>query len=290
MAKLRTPALILCFVLAAPACKTPPAAPSQEEPRLLLAFDRIEGENAGKLSLLYRLRLENSGPETVTPVLSGWALSVNGLDLVPPQAALGSADLPGIAPGESRDIPLRLDLDLEEADIPAYAAGEGRDDYAAALKLTLHFEGPRGRTTDRDISAAALFPRVRKPEFTITEIAILQAELINTRLRVKLRIDNPNPFPVELSSFGYELYGAGRFWAEGRETELLRIPAGGSAETRLFLLMNFINMKRDLLDEVIAMRRVLYRFTGEALIGTGVSWLPEFRMRFDCQGRSEVLK
>jgi LEA14-like dessication related protein len=97
-------------------------------------------------------------------------------------------------------------------------------------------------------------------------------------------------FPVELSSFGYELYGDGRFWADGKEKDILYIPAKGTEETNLFLLMNFINMKRNLLDEIIAMRLVRYRFTGEAMVGTGVSWLPEFRMRFDRSGRSEVFK
>ncbi|MDR2158742.1 MAG: LEA type 2 family protein, partial [Treponema sp.] len=114
--------------------------------------------------------------------------------------------------------------------------------------------------------------------------------LVNTRFRVTVRIDNPNGFPVNLSSFEYELYGAGRFWADGKETDALHIPARDSAEVKLFLLMNFINMKRELLDEVIAMRQVRYRFSGEALVETGVSWLPEFRMRFDRQGHSNVFK
>jgi LEA14-like dessication related protein len=118
----------------------------------------------------------------------------------------------------------------------------------------------------------------------------MQAELINTRFRVSLRIDNPNFFPVALSSFGYELYGEGRFWADGEEQDVLYIPAKGSAETNLFLLMNFINMKRHLLDEVIAMQLVRYRFTGEVEVGTGVSWLPQFHMGFDRTGNSIVLK
>jgi hypothetical protein len=54
--------------------------------------------------------------------------------------------------------------------------------------------------------------------------------------------------------------------------------------------MNFINMKRNLLDDIIAMRQVAYRFSGEAEVETGIEWLPSFQMAFERSGRSEVLK
>jgi LEA14-like dessication related protein len=184
---------------------------------------------------------------------------------------------------------LRLDLD-RAAYRNSQAASTGSGDYRTELLLNLAYQYGRERVIAGEAVAAASFPRIREPEFTITAIAIMQAELINTRFRVSLRIDNPNIFPVDLSSFGYELYGAGRFWADGREEDVLHIPAQGSAETRLFLMMNFINMKRSLLDEVIALRQVRYRFTGEAEVGTGVAWLPRFRMGFDHSGDSAVYK
>ena len=48
-------------------------------------------------------------------------------------------------------------------------------------------------------------PELLEPVFSIASIAILQAELVNTRFKVRLRIDNPNSVPLELSSFNYEL-------------------------------------------------------------------------------------
>jgi LEA14-like dessication related protein len=116
----------------------------------------------------------------------------------------------------------------------------------------------------------------------------LKAELINTRFRVSLKVDNPNPFPMELSSFVYELYGEGRFWADGREKNVLKIPALETAETRLFLVMNFIDMKRSLLDQIINLQDVNYRFKGEALVRTEVDYLPQFRTVFDLSGYSQV--
>jgi LEA14-like dessication related protein len=130
--------------------------------------------------------------------------------------------------------------------------------------------------------------RIVEPEFSISSIVILQAELINTRFKVRLRIDNPNSFPLELSLFNYELYGAGRYWAEGRVNDSIAIPPEGYAEKDLFLLMNFMNMKREVLDQVIALKSVDYRFSGDVTIRSVDERLPGFAMRFDRSGKSPV--
>ncbi|MDR1900158.1 MAG: LEA type 2 family protein [Treponema sp.] len=312
--------------LALAACKSPPApapeTPRTPPPRFSLELDHIEASDVDRMALFFTLRVENPRPDPIRLTVSSWRVLLDGRALGAEAAVLRALSAPGggggegaaegrggaegiglEAPGAAAELPLVLDLDLrrvrdyvpgESPDTaPAFpGAGEGAaaDTYRAALSLDLAYHyGGEGAGAET-IGAAAEFPRVRKPEFTITEIAILQAELINTRFRVTVRIDNPNGFPVDLASFGYELYGAGRFWAGGAEKDVLHIPARDSSEVKLFLLMNFINMRRGLLDEVIAMRRVLYRFSGKVMVGTGVPWLPEFHMGFDRTGYSAVLK
>ena len=132
--------------------------------------------------------------------------------------------------------------------------------------------------------------KVLEPVFTITSIAILQAELINTRFRVSLRINNPNPFPVELSEFRYELYGNGRLWADGIEKNAFEVPGNSTVEGNLFLLMNFIDMQRNLLDQIINLVDVNYRFAGSALVDTLLEQHPNFRTSFDLSGYSRVFE
>ena len=131
-------------------------------------------------------------------------------------------------------------------------------------------------------------PLIQEPAFSISSIKIQQAELVNTRLKVKLRIDNPNPFPVTLSSFEYELYGEGRFWADGTEKNVFTVPASSYLEKDLFLIMNFIDMRRELLDQVIAMELVAYRFTGSVEINAEDK--PVFTQNFNLEGESEVIR
>ena len=129
-------------------------------------------------------------------------------------------------------------------------------------------------------------PQIQEPAFSIISIKILQAELVNTRLKVQVRIDNPNPFPVTLSSFSYELYGEGRFWADGRERNVSVVPAENYAEKDLYVVMNFTDMRRDLLDKVIAMEMVPYLFKGTVVISAPD--MPLLTKDFNLEGSSEV--
>jgi len=131
---------------------------------------------------------------------------------------------------------------------------------------------------------------IKEPSFTITEIKILQADLINTRLKLTLLIHNPNSFPITLSLFHYELYGDGSFWTSGMAKDLAVVPAQNIAETNFTIDMNFIGMKRRLLDDVIAMREVRYRIMGSMELGTDIPSLPGFRMEFDKSGNSAVIQ
>jgi len=127
-----------------------------------------------------------------------------------------------------------------------------------------------------------------EPEFEIVSIVILQADIVVTEFETVLRVKNPNEFALELTSLTYELFGNGAYWAGGSGKDILHILPFDSSETKFTFSMNFINMSRRLLDDVIAMRQVRYRFTGEAEVQPVVPNVEPFKMKYDCSGLSEV--
>jgi len=134
---------------------------------------------------------------------------------------------------------------------------------------------------------------VKEPEFEVVSIIILQADLVVTEFETVLRVKNPNEFDVELSSFTYELFANGNSWGSGAADRILNIPALSSGETSIIFSMNFINMSRRLLDDVIAMRQVNYRFRGTAEVQPDITnrqgvRIRNFMMNYDCSGLSEV--
>jgi LEA14-like dessication related protein len=129
---------------------------------------------------------------------------------------------------------------------------------------------------------------VKEPNFNIISIAVIQADLINTQFEAVIKIDNPNAFDLNLSSLGYELYGNGRLWADGKGKDVLHVPANSSCQTEFIFSMNFINMTRPLLDDIIAKRQVRYRFAGNVDVNPLIPNVDPFRMKFEQSGYSGV--
>jgi LEA14-like dessication related protein len=254
-----------------------------EHPAARLSFDRIEAVTPDGLSLLFRLEADNPRAAAARLRAAAWKTTVNGVE----REGQGALILEGesLAARSSGTCLLRLETVLTAEmfpDLPDGTEGE------AALTTDIVFTYDAGEEVRIPVTAAAAFPLVRKPEVRITAIAVKKAELINTRFKVSLKIDNPNVFPVELSSFDYELYNSGRLWADGVKEDILIIPPESSAETDLFLVMNFINMNRDLLNQIVSLRDINYRFTGKAGVSTGIEHFPRFSIKYDLSGYSEV--
>ena len=129
---------------------------------------------------------------------------------------------------------------------------------------------------------------ILEPVFEVVSIVILQADIVVTRFQTVLRIENPNSFAVDLSSIAYELYGNGVFWADGAERNILHIPALSTNEVRFIFNMNFIGQSRRLLDDILAMRQVNYRFKGQAFVSLYLHGAPGFTADFDISGLSDV--
>ncbi|MDR1507299.1 MAG: LEA type 2 family protein [Treponema sp.] len=254
-------------------------------PHLSVVLDHVEASTPDTVKLHMVLYTANPGTEGVLARLTKSGVTVNGKELS--GGFESGAEEKYIKPGEREEIRAVCTLDLKSLS-PPLPPETSLLDTRTIFEMGFSFDG--GGRSSASAETEFSFPRIRQPEFSIVSIAIMQAELINTRFKVKVRIKNPNRFPLALSSFKYELYGHGRYWAGGSERDVYEIPENGEAEKDLFLLMNFINMPRDLLDQVIAMRSVRYRFVGEADIGTGIAYLPSFVTAFDLRGDSEVIK
>ena len=265
-------------------CKTSPAPSSAA-----LKFISIEAHDTAKMNLNYEVSVRNPDSKAALNPddfsVAGWSAAVNETEV---KNGISLAALPG-----EKTMSLRIEID-----VPALIA-EGvpvRDDFTVDLMLDLLCNSTSNSTGKKSAPPVliqaretAVFPYIREPVFSITEIAILKADLVNTRFRVTITIDNPNNFPVELSSLEYELYGNKLLWAEGRERNSITVPEKSSYQGNHFLTMNFINMKRDLLDQIIRLDDVNYRFSGKAFVGTGVEYLPRFSTEFNLSGYSKVL-
>jgi LEA14-like dessication related protein len=248
-----------------------------------MVFDRLEAQNTEHITLYFLLLVDNPRSGSASMGIRRWQLMVNGLIQDKGADPIFTAE---VAAAASAQFPLQFAVDL------GASAGSGEaefDTYQITLETDMVFTYADANAVTHLVAEAA-FPRIREPQFTVTTIVVNQGDLINTRLKVGLRIDNPNQFPLQLSALAYQFYGDERFWADGNDPTIRHIPAMGSAQTQISMVMNFINMNRKLLEDIIAAKQIYYRFTGEAAVLTTIEYLPQFSMDFDLSGNSVVVK
>jgi len=278
-------ALLIISALFFSNCKSKPVeGPS---PSSSLIFEKIEADDPAHLRLFFTLEIENPFPSNGQIKIESWRVEINGGRANSGFTLEEPKDLTfRLTPGRNT-FPVRMNMDVDALAAQGLAPA---DEYELNLIAKLNCTFDSSPPFDLEVSGIAAFPGIQAPVFNITAIAILKAELVNTRFRVSLKIDNPNPFPVDLAAFSYELYGNGRLWADGIEKNIIKVAGKSSLRGDLYLMMNFINMKRDLLDQIIDLIDVNYRFAGEAQVSTEVEYLPKFVTNFELSGYSEVLE
>ncbi len=272
---------MLLLPLASCASKPLPTA-VDEAPQRWLSLS-IEGFNA---RLIARDRAELSGTLAVTnrgP--DEWKLADIAL-LGPAMEGLSLERrelLPGVVlPAASREL---FAFSFTCA-VPPGDEGDWPLDMTTRVDLVLP-----GRTTAQlEACETVTVPRIKDPVFNIKRVRVKQAELVNTRLLLDVSIENPNSVDLVFDTMDYTFYGEGRWWAESRHFEAATIPARENMAVELELIMNFIDMKRSLLDQVIKMARIGYRLTGSARIRVEIEGFPPFEFPFAIVGESPVVR
>jgi LEA14-like dessication related protein len=269
-------------------CKSEPLPHAAAAPRtpssFALAFRGIQADDPANMKVFFALEAEPPLPSGDSARLAAWRIEIDGQDA----GSAFSLDSPqGNNFSFNSAVPINLNMDIGALAAKGLAP---KDDYNITLITELDYSHASSPPERVEVRSLAAFPGIQPPMFNVTEIAIIKAELINTRFRVALKIDNPNPFPIELSALSYNLYGNGILWADGAEKNVIKIREKSSLEGNIMLLMNFINMNRTLLDQIIRLEDVNYRFTGDVQVSTGVEYLPTFNDGFDISGYSKVLE
>lgn len=231
------------------------------------------------VSASLRLRIVNAGGATlVLSDLSIEARSGTAAIVDPVHKKLNAMSL---APGNQTSI----DLDL----LPILLPGD-KPMVPISILATLSCAYAGGRQLSISAETTSDVPRILPPVLRIVSIRILKDELINTKLRVDLEVGNPNLFPISFSSLDYRLYGEGRYWASDSIAKPFTVMPLETSTAGLYLTMNFTDMSRALLDQVIHLASVRYQLLGNGIIDTGLDFLPQFTLPFDMSGQAEVLR
>lgn len=89
------------------------------------------------------------------------------------------------------------------------------------------------------LSGCALFvPKLETPRLAIIDIQVIKANFLEQRLRVRMRVDNPNDRSLPVQGLSYTVYLGGQEFATGVSDASFVVPALGTAEFNMDVSAN----------------------------------------------------
>jgi LEA14-like dessication related protein len=89
------------------------------------------------------------------------------------------------------------------------------------------------------LSGCALFvPKLQTPSLSIVDVEVLRANLMEQRLRVRMRVQNPNDRILPIQGLSYTVYLGGQEFATGVSDASFVVPALGTAEFNMDVTAN----------------------------------------------------
>lgn len=281
--------LLAAAVLAACASKPLTAAAPLPRPTIVLAAAPARLLDQNRAALRVEARISNPRGEPLAIAEAECSFYVEGapsaLVAGPASAAPGAGS--SVEGGSEASVAFELVVDLRSLDA-SVRGPEGPAEASWRAEARFLLRSPDGSSLEAAASAGGGIPIVREPLLRITSLRIERDVLVTTNLRLDMEIENPNAFPLEMSSISYDFYGEGRAWASDADAVPALVPAKGTIRRGLRFTMNFADADRRLFDLVARLRTVRYRLSGSAEVGTGLEAIPSFTLGFDLEGACPV--
>jgi LEA14-like dessication related protein len=123
------------------------------------------------------------------------------------------------------------------------------------------------------LAACATAPKLEPPQVSIVGLQVVSAEVWAQRLKVRLRLHNPNDRDLPVTALEYTVEIAGQNIATGSYAESFVVPAHGDAEFDSNVTANLASALLRLLTHVPS-TLVPYRLTGRVTLGEGLGRIP----------------
>jgi LEA14-like dessication related protein len=127
-----------------------------------------------------------------------------------------------------------------------------------------------GLLTAALLAACALAPKLEAPKLSIVDAQILSSDLWSQRLKVRLRVQNPNDRALPVKGLEYTIEVEGQQFASGESAASFVVPAMGEAEFDTNVTINLAGALMKLLARgPSAGHDVAYRLSGKVSLSEG---------------------
>lgn len=111
-------------------------------------------------------------------------------------------------------------------------------------------------------------PKLEKPTLSVSSVQLLKSDLWHQELKVRMRVQNPNPRALPVKGITYVLALDGQEFAHGAAAESFIVPALGEAEFDMSVSANMASMLIKLLGQ--GGNQVEYQISGRISLSAGL--------------------
>jgi LEA14-like dessication related protein len=119
-------------------------------------------------------------------------------------------------------------------------------------------------------ACSALAPKFETPKLSIVNVEVLKTDIFEQRLKVRLRVQNPNDRELPVQGITYRMEVAGEDFAQGASAAAFNVPAFGEAEFDMNVTANMAGTLVRMLTKGGAERDQLdYKMIGKVSLSKG---------------------
>jgi LEA14-like dessication related protein len=228
------------------------------EPRLSFKSAALDALDLDGATVAFTWEIENPNALGVDLARAGWQIEVEG-------TRVAAGDLPaGLSIPANGKAPLTFPVRLRFRDVPGIVGllGSGKRDLGYRLSGSLGVRTPIG-IVDLPMSHAARVSLPSMPRFALDGLRVRSVSLSTVAVDVRVKVQNPNAFPLPNGQIDYALALAGTSVAKAAGASVAAVPGGGSAVVEIPVRVDVLSAGR-VATELARGAEVQVELTGKA--------------------------
>lgn len=209
------------------------------EPRLSFKSAALDALDLDGATVAFTWEIENPNAIGIDLARAGWQIEVEG-------TRVAAGDLPGglSIPAKGK-APLTFPVRLRFRDVPGIVGllGSGKRDLGYRLSGALGVRTPVG-IVDLPMSHTDRVSLPAMPRFALDGLRVRSVSLSTVAVDVRVKVQNPNAFPLPNGQIDYALALAGTSVAKAAGASVAAVPGGGSAVVEIPVRVDVLSAGR----------------------------------------------
>lgn len=259
---MRRIALVLLLPLLGTACAGLQefARAAFQTPKLTFRSATLQSLDLEGATVAFNFDLENPNSVGIDVARAGYAIEIDRTRIV-------AGDLPaGLKIPANGTAPVAFPVRVRFKDVPGVVSllTSGKDDIPYALSGTLGVRTPIG-IIDLPLSHSDRVRLPRIPQFAVEGLSVRNVSFTSVALDVRLKVRNPNGFPLPAGALDYSLAVGGSRVARAEGARLTPVPGGASAVMEIPVKIDLASAGRAATD-LVRGGEVLVELSGTAAL------------------------